>query len=79
MPKQVQANMPDISIVVMEIQRALEKFLAALDNARHAIAFLAGIGTLLTLESGEICRGFYAGGFKVLDDFKKYNFINSQV
>lgn len=59
-------------------RNALEKCLAALDNARHAIAFSAGVGTLTaimtTLESGDgviSSRGFYAGGFKVLDAFAK--------
>lgn len=59
-------------------RNALEKCLAALDNARHAIAFSAGVGTLTAimtmLEAGDgviSSRGFYAGGFKVLDAFAK--------
>lgn len=59
-------------------RNALEKCLAALDNARHAIAFSAGVGTLTAimtmLKSGDgviSSKGFYAGGFKVLDAFTK--------
>lgn len=60
-------------------RNALEKCLASLDNARHALAFSAGIGTLTAimtmLEAGDgviSSKNFYAGAFKVFDAFAKH-------
>ncbi|KAG5668181.1 hypothetical protein PVAND_016131 [Polypedilum vanderplanki] len=59
-------------------RNSLEQCLAALDNAKYAVAFSAGVSTLTailtTFESGDgviTSRGFYAGNFKILDAFSK--------
>jgi cystathionine gamma-lyase len=63
-------------------RNSLEQCLAALDDAKYAVAFSAGVSTLAAImtmfEAGDgvvTSRGFYAGNFKILDAFAKLGVV----